>query len=118
MGYIEMHTLRHTAAFEQAAKALSADELDRALEMIARDPACGDLIPGTGGVRKVRIAASGRGKRGGGRVIYFWFDEDNPIYLLFAYPKNQRDDLSAAKRNALKKLTAVLKAEMRDRRQR
>jgi hypothetical protein len=65
MGYIKMQTLRHTAAFEQAIKALSADELDRALEMIARDPTCGDLIPGTGGVRNVRIAASGRGKRGG-----------------------------------------------------
>ena len=66
----------------------------------------------------MRVAASGRGKRGGARVIYFWFDEDNPIYLLFAYPKNQRDDLSAARRNAMKKLTADLKAEMRDRRRR
>jgi hypothetical protein len=112
-----MHTLCHTAAFERAAKAFTEDELDDALDTIGRNPECGDLIPGTGGVRKLRIAASGRGKRGGGRIIYFWFDEDNPIYLLFAYPKNQRDDLSAAQRNALKKLTAILKAEMRDRRQ-
>lgn len=118
MGYMNMHTLLHTAAFEQAVKALSADEVDTALQMIARDPECGDVIPGTGGVRKIRIAASGRGKRGGGRVIYFWFDEDNPIYLLFAYPKNQRDDLSVARRNAMKKLTTILKAEMRDRRRR
>jgi len=116
MGYIPMQTLRHTAAFDQAAKAFSEIELDQVLDMIARNPECGDLIPGTGGVRKVRVAASGRGKRGGGRVIYFWFDEGNPIYLLFAYPKNQRDDLSAAQRNALKREIATLKAEMRSRR--
>jgi hypothetical protein len=111
-----MQTLRHTAAFDQAAKAFSEAELDEALDMIARNPECGDVIAGTGGVRKVRIAAGGRGKRGGGRVIYFWFDEGNPIYLLFAYPKNQRDDLSAGQRNALKKHIALLKAEMRNRR--
>ena len=59
MGYIPMQTLRHTAAFDQAAKAFSEAELDQALDMIARNPECGDLIPGTGGVRKVRVAASG-----------------------------------------------------------
>jgi hypothetical protein len=111
-----VQTLLHTVAFDRAAKALSADEVDMALEMIARDPECGDLIPGTGGVRKVRIAASGRGKRGGARVIYFWFDEANPIYLLFAYTKNDRDNLSDAQRNAIKKMITAIKTELRERR--
>jgi hypothetical protein len=111
-----MQTLRHTAAFEKAAKALSEEELTTALETIARDPECGDLIPGTGGVRKLRVAASGRGKRGGGRMIYFFFDKHNPIYLLYAYAKNRESTLSAAQRNALGKVVASIKSEMRQRR--
>ena len=111
-----MQTLRHTAAFEKAAKVLSNEELTTALETIARNPLCGDLIPGTGGVRKLRAAASGRGKRGGARVIYFYFDEHNPIYLLYAYAKNRESHLSAAQRNALGKVVATIKAEMRERR--
>lgn len=83
-----VQTLRHTAAFDQAAsRILSDDELMAALETIARDPECGDLIPGTGGVRKLRVGASGRGKRGGARVIYFYFDRHNPIYLLTVLPR-------------------------------
>ncbi len=113
-----MQTLRHTAAFDQAAGVLTEGELDDALDTIARNPECGDLIPGTGGVRKLRIAAGGRGKRGGARMIFWYFDEENPIYLLTVFAKNERSDLSAAERNALKKLTAAMKAEMRRRRPR
>lgn len=113
MGYINVHTLRHTAAFDHAAKALSESELDDALDQIARNPECGDLIPGTGGVRKLRIAASGRGKRGGARMIFWYFDERNPVYLITVFAKNEKSDLSAAERNALRKLTAAMKAEMR-----
>lgn len=119
MGYKGvLQTLRHTAAFDRAAEVLSDDELDDALDAIARDPECGDLIPGTGGVRKLRIAASGRGKRGGARVIYYFFDAHNPIYLVTVFAKNERSDISAAERNALRKLTSAMKAEMRARRQR
>jgi hypothetical protein len=64
-------------------------------------------------VRKLRVAASGRGKRGGARVIYFYFDRHNPIYLLAVFAKNERSDLSAAQRNTLAKAIARLKAEMR-----
>ncbi len=111
-----MQTLRHTAAFDKSAEVLSEDELTTALETIARDPKRGDLIPGTGGVRKIRIAASGRGKRGGARVVYYFFDENNPIYLLTVFAKNERSDLSPAERNALKKAVTTLKADMRERR--
>lgn len=95
---------------------LSDGELTTALEAIARNPLAGDVIPGTGGVRKLRVAASGRDKRGGARVIYFYFDDRNPIYLLYAYAKNREANLSAAQRNALGKVVAMIKSEMRGRR--
>ena len=61
---------------------------------IAVHPTEGDIIPGTNGIRKIRWQSSGRGKRGGARVIYYVYDENNPIYLLFAYPKNVKENLS------------------------
>jgi hypothetical protein len=62
----------------------------------------GDLIQGTGGVRKLRWGLEGRGKRGGARVIYFYYNADLPLFLLAAYAKNVRSDLSAAERKELK----------------
>ena len=68
--------------------------------MIAIDPACGDPIPGLGGIRKVRFRLGGRGKRGGGRAIYFLMVADDAAIMLFAYAKNEREDLSADQRKA------------------
>jgi hypothetical protein len=65
-------------------------------------------MPGTGGLRKLRWALPGRGKRGGARVIYYFHDSNMPLFLLTAYAKNQRDDLSDDDRNTLRKLTAIL----------
>lgn len=86
------------------------DEAERMLlvDYLAHNPAAGDVIPGTGGVRKLRWALEGRGKRGGARVIYFHHDADMPLFALTAYAKNQRADLSQQDRNAFKRLTAVL----------
>ena len=75
---------------------------------LAYNPSAGDLIPGTGGVRKLRWALTGRGKRGGARVIYFYHNADMPLFALTAYAKNDRDDLSQRERNAFKRLTAAL----------
>ena len=86
------------------------DEAERTLlvDYLARNPTAGDLIPGTGGVRKLRWALEGRGKRGGARVIYFHHDADMPLFALTAYAKNQRADLSQQDRNDFKRLTAML----------
>jgi hypothetical protein len=73
------------------------------LELV-RQPEAGRVIPGTGGLRKLRWAASGRGKRGGARVIYFWHAKSQHILMLFIYPKNERSDLTAAQRQALRKV--------------
>ena len=54
----------------------------------------GDIIPDTGGLRKIRWQGSGKGKRSGARIIYYFYDEDHPIYLLFAYTKNIQTDLN------------------------
>ena len=75
---------------------------------LAYHPAAGDLIPGTGGVRKLRWGLESRGKRGGARVVYFYHDADMPLFVLTAYAKNERADLSQEDCNAFRQLTALL----------
>ncbi len=72
--------------------------------MLADRPECGDVIEGTGGIRKVRVATSGRGKRGGSRVIYYHFATASQIALLLIYPKNEKDDLTPYERKALRQI--------------
>ena len=67
-------------------------------------PGCGAVIPGGGGLRKIRWGAGPRGKRGGIRVLYFWRAEDRTFYMLFAYPKSERDDLTAGQLRALRRV--------------
>src|ERR1039458_8892194 len=68
----------------------------------------GDVIPETGGVRKLRWSARGKGKRGGVRVIYYFHNEAFPLLLLTVYAKNQKANLTKAERNDLKKLVPIL----------
>jgi len=72
--------------------------------LLIRNPAAGDVMAGTGGLRKVRVALPGRGKRGGARVVYYWFNDRDQIGLLMMYPKNVQADLSAEQRKALKEV--------------
>ena len=76
----------------------------------------GDEIPGTGGVRKVRFAASGRGKRGGARIIDYDLDDSMPLYALLAYAKNDRGDLTPDEKRTISALSAALKATRREKR--
>ena len=68
---------------------------------LARQPLCGDLIPGCKGLRKVRWSAGQKGKRGGARVIYYYRMPDETLFLLAAYAKNEKDDLSTMKKREL-----------------
>jgi len=79
------------------------DEADREafVNFIAGDPEAGDLIPETGGVRKVRWSRSGTGKRGGVRVIYFYHNDERPLYLLMVYAKARRENLSSQEKDIL-----------------
>ena len=73
------------------------------LEFLARHPKAGRIIPGTGGLRKVRIARPGHGKRGGARVIYFYHSEQKPVLLLLIYAKADRDNLEPDQASRLRK---------------
>jgi hypothetical protein len=79
----------------RAARLLSEDDVAALQTLLMLRPDAGDVIPGSGGVRKVRVPAKGRGKSGGGRVIYYWVQADGQIFLLFAYAKNERANLTA-----------------------
>jgi hypothetical protein len=65
---------------------------------------------GTGGVRKVRFAAMGKGKSGGVRVIYYFYDREMPVYALLIYGKNERADLTAEQRKSVTAFAAAIKA--------
>jgi hypothetical protein len=89
-------------------KLLSGDEYAGLQDELAIDPERGDLIQGGGGIRKVRYAAQGRGKSGGIRVVYYWVRSDSQILMLVAYPKSQKDNLTAAETAILRKLVKEL----------
>jgi hypothetical protein len=105
-------TVAETPLFlRQAEKIWSRDEHDEFVDYIAGNPEAGDVIPETGGIRKVRWAREGAGKRGGARVIYFFYDPDRPLYLLMAYVKARKEDLSADEKRTIRQLAAVLKGK-------
>jgi hypothetical protein len=99
-----VHAVCETHAFRRAALAIgmSPEEVARLKRYLSEHPAVGDLIVGTGGARKLRFAPTGRGKRGGYRVITFYCDVDIPVFLMDVYAKGERANLSAAERAALK----------------
>lgn len=98
-----------TPEFLSATRKLMDDEERAALvDFLAYNPTVGDLIPGTGGVRKLRWALAGRGKRGGARVIYFYHGAGLPVFALTAYAKAVRANLSQAERNDFRRLTKLL----------
>lgn len=70
---------------------------------LVKQPNAGDVIRGLSGMRKIRWAAKGCGKRGGVRVIYYWWMGEDRILMLFIYPKNERDDLSAGQLKQLRR---------------
>lgn len=77
--------------------------MDEIVGMVARNPQCGDLLQGTGGFRKFRVARPGMGKSGGARVVYIYRNARFPIFLITVFAKNEKENLNKAERNALKK---------------
>ena len=104
-------TVVETQAFARsAAKVWNEEDLAALVDHVARNPEGGDVIPGTGGVRKMRWSRPGSGKRGGARVVYFYYRPDCPLYLLLAYAKAQASDLSADEKKAVAAFAAAIKA--------
>ncbi len=95
--------------FQTVVRKLMTDEqLTVLVDYLAYNPTAGDLIQGTGGVRKVRWGLDERGKRGGARVIYFYHSARTPLFMLTAYAKNEQADLSQKDRNDFRQLTKLL----------
>ena len=91
---------------------LTDDDLLRLQQELLANPSAGSTIQSTGGVKKMRFAFEHGGKSGGVRVIYIDFIVYEKLYLLTAYPKSEKDNLSKAERNALKKLVELLEREL------
>ena len=111
-----VHTVVETPAYLASARDedLSGEERSMIVTYLARNPDTGDLMPGTGGARKVRFAGRGKGKSGGYRVVTFYAGSDIPVFLLDVYGKDTQANLSKAERNELRKVLTALPQTWRD----
>ena len=104
-------TVVETAEFlKHAMRLMSDSEREELVAFVGANPEAGEIMPETGGVRKVRWGLAGRGKRGGARVIYYYHSDRLPLFLLTAYPKNEKANLTRAERNNMKRLVQILVA--------
>lgn len=114
-----MHAVAETSIFSRRADALlSGDDRANLITTLATDPTAGVLVPGLGGIRKLRFAPAGRGKSGAFRVIYYLATEDQPILALLIYGKNEQDNITPQQRDALLAIIARDKADRRNTTQR
>jgi hypothetical protein len=106
-----MHVVLETNAYLSAAKEVGMSEEERiaVVDLIAADPEAGEIMPGCGGARKLRVAKPGKGKSGGYRVISYFAGDDVPVFLLTVFGKNEKTNLTKAERNVLAGLTKTLR---------
>ncbi|QOL24924.1 type II toxin-antitoxin system RelE/ParE family toxin [Thalassotalea sp. LPB0316] len=101
-----------SSIFEKHRQSYMSDDEYRAFQQeLLINPLQGDVIQGTGGLRKIRVAAKGKGKRGGARIIYYYFVQYRRFYLLTVYAKNEMADLTASQKAQLKDFMEVWKNE-------
>ena len=107
MGYLPSMRRRPVSVVElagyrrRADELLSRDEQDAVIDLVAYEPTCSDVIAGTGGLRKVRVGRGGSGKRGGARVVYYFYNAEFPVLLMALYAKNEKADLTTRDNKAL-----------------
>lgn len=103
--------IKETSVFTKQCLKLLDPESYRLLQLrLVSEPSAGDVIKGTGGLRKIRWQGSGRGKRGGVRVVYYWATKAGVIVMLLMYSKKDKDDLTAEQK---KVLAALVKEEFK-----
>ena len=111
---IAPQTVAEMASYIKSANAVWDEETQVEFKnYISLNPEAGDIIPGTGGIRKIRWQSSGHGKRGGSRVIYYVYNEDYPIYLLYVYPKNVQVNLSEKEKKLFANVVSAIKEHIR-----
>jgi mRNA-degrading endonuclease RelE of RelBE toxin-antitoxin system len=113
---LRLHTIVELHAFARDVKdLLENDQVDELKGYLAENPEAGAVIPGAGGVRKLRWSASGRGTRGGARVIYYYLDREMPLYLISIFAKSQKTDLNAGELKAARQFAEAIKEERKKR---
>ena len=90
---------------------LTDDNLRELQNILLKEPKSGDVIQGTGGLRKIRIPLDNTGKRGGGRAVYVDVEVKETIYFINVYTKNEKDDLTEDEKKAFKAVIKILKEE-------
>ena len=109
-----MHTVIETNAYIASAKdaGMTADEMTAVVDTLAANPEAGEIMPGCGGARKLRVAKPGRGKSGGYRAITYYAGTDFPVFLLTVFGKNEKANLTKGERNELAGITKTLTATL------
>lgn len=103
------HTLVELPEYiRDAGRLLDDESQDELKNFLSFNPQAGHIMQGTGGVRKIRWARRGSGKSGGVRVIYYFYNETMPLFLLNMFGKNEKENLSKAERNKMAKLVSIL----------
>ena len=104
-------TVIETRTFRREAQRLLSDsDILELIVYLSERPGSGVLIKGTGGIRKLRWARGGRGKSAGVRVIYYFHNSENPLYLLSVFGKNEKSSLTQSERNQLAHLVKELRS--------
>ncbi len=88
---------------------MSSEEMTAAVDLVATVPEDGDIMQGTGGVRKARLAGRGKGKSGGYRIVWYFGGDDIPVFLLTVFGKGEKSNLSPSERNALRAMVGTLR---------
>jgi hypothetical protein len=109
-----MHTVVETPTYLRQAVGLTEGQRIEIISFLSNNPRAGELIPGTGGLRKVRFGKPGKGKRGGYRTIHYYAADDVPIFLMAIVDKGHRADISQAERNELKKVVKGIADDYRE----
>ena len=91
---------------------MTEDERNAAVDLVAADPESGDVMQGTGGVRKARLAGRGKGKSGGYRIVWYFGGGDIPVFLITVFGKGEKANLTQGERNALRALSTTLKESL------
>jgi hypothetical protein len=105
-----MQTVVETPAYLSAAKDAGVSEHERTaiVDMLAADPTAGEIMPGCGGARKMRVAGKGKGKSGGYRLITYFGGVDIPVFLITIFAKGEKVNLTKAERNMLAERVRLL----------